>query len=56
MRNEVLLEFLRRKAEEAEYVLTVCTGAGLLAATGVLDGRRATSNKLAWEWVITNGE
>ncbi len=35
----------------SEYCLTVCTGSALLAKTGVLDNRKATSNKKAFEWV-----
>jgi len=36
---------------QSEYCLTVCTGSALLAKTGVLDYRKATSNKRAFEWV-----
>lgn len=36
---------------QSEYCLTVCTGSALLAKTGVLDNRKATSNKIAFEWV-----
>ena len=32
-------------APPAEQVMTVCSGSGLLARTGLLDGRRATTNK-----------
>ncbi len=35
----------------SEYCLTVCTGSALLAKTGVLDYRKATSNKKAFGWV-----
>jgi len=31
-------------------------GSALLAKTGLLDGRKATSNKRAFAWAITNGE
>jgi len=33
-----------------KYLITVCTGSGLAARAGVLDGRKATTNKRAWEW------
>ena len=51
--DEGFLARLRELAERAEYVLTVCTGSALLAKTGLLNGRRATSNKMAFRWVTS---
>src|SRR6185437_4204601 len=53
--NAALLEWLARRAAAAEIVSSVCTGAALLACAGLLDGRRATSNKLSFKWVIEQG-
>jgi transcriptional regulator GlxA family with amidase domain len=42
---------LNTLAHRATFVLTVCTGSALLAKTGLLNGRSATSNKMAYAWV-----
>lgn len=39
-----LLAWLRRQAETARRVVSVCTGAYMLAATGLLDGRRVATH------------
>lgn len=39
----------------AEMVLTVCTGSGLVARNGLLDGLKATTNKMAFDWVAKFG-
>ena len=38
------LEWIRQRAKHAEVVMSVCTGARLLAKTGLLDGLRATTH------------
>ncbi|SGZ21473.1 BQ5605_C021g09370 [Microbotryum silenes-dioicae] len=48
-------EFLRARFETCQYLLTVCTGSALSARTGILDGKKATSNKKSFEWVKTQG-
>lgn len=42
--NPVLVDWVRERATEARRVASVCTGAFLLAAAGVLDGRRAATH------------
>ena len=54
--NKNLIDIIKQIVELSKYVLTVCTGSALLAKTGLLDNRFATSNKRAFDWVITNGE
>ena len=54
--NPVLLNWLKKRSQHAELVASVCTGSALLAKAGVLDGLRATSNKLAFVWAASQSE
>lgn len=49
--NPAMIGWLRERIPRAEVTMTVCTGAALLAQTGMLDGKRATSNKMVFHWV-----
>jgi cyclohexyl-isocyanide hydratase len=49
MDNQRLLEWLRQQASGAQCVLSVCTGALLLGAAGLLRGRRATTHWASFE-------
>jgi putative intracellular protease/amidase len=53
--NPGLLDWLRRAEPSATRVAAVCTGSALLARAGLLNGRRATSNKIAFDWVAGQG-
>jgi putative intracellular protease/amidase len=53
--DTALPTFLRNRFASLDYLLSVCTGSGILAASGLLDGHRATTNKASWEWVTSHG-
>ena len=54
--NILLLNKIREISNSTKFVLSVCTGSALLAKAGLLDGKKATSNKKAFDWVMTQGE
>lgn len=47
--NTVLLDFLRKQNGATELTTSVCSGSALLARAGILDGHKATSNKLFFD-------
>jgi hypothetical protein len=68
--KEESLTFLREASKQTKVILTTCTGAMWLARSGVLDGKKATTNrvllglagqmmpKVDWQdqrWVIDDG-
>ncbi|KUN23521.1 glutamine amidotransferase [Streptomyces antibioticus] len=51
MKNPVLLDWLRAADAGSTWTTSVCTGSLLLAAAGLLEGRRATSHWLALDFL-----
>jgi cyclohexyl-isocyanide hydratase len=55
LEDAATLAFLRRIAASARYVTSVCTGALVLGAAGLLQGRRATTHWMSLELLAPFG-
>ncbi|CAG8031929.1 unnamed protein product [Penicillium salamii] len=53
---EETISYIRHVYPTLKYLITVCTGSGLAARAGVLDGKRATTNKRAWAEITAVSE
>lgn len=51
----IVVEFIAARYPSLQYLITVCTGSGLVARTGILDGKKATTNKKAWNEIVAMG-
>jgi transcriptional regulator GlxA family with amidase domain len=55
VKDDAFLAWLADWAGGADLVTSVCTGSAVLAAAGLLDGYRATSNKRSFAWARAQG-
>ncbi|RMJ24047.1 DJ-1 PfpI family protein [Aspergillus sp. HF37] len=49
------IQLIRDVYPSLKHLITVCTGSSLAARAGVLDGKRATTNKMAWSEITALG-
>lgn len=54
--DDNFINLIENIGNQSEYILTVCTGSALLAKTGILNKKRATTNKRAFKWVMEQGK
>ncbi len=50
IRDVQFIDSLKTMSGKAEFILTVCTGSILFSKTGILNGKKATSNKRVFKW------
>ena len=55
LEDQVVLDFVRERAAQARYVTSVCSGALVLGAAGLLKGKRATTHWYAHDFLAEFG-
>jgi putative intracellular protease/amidase len=55
LNNPALMDFLRERSPKADLTTSVCSGSALLAKAGLLNQRKATSNKAFYTMLTANG-
>ena len=55
LKDPEIIAWLRERSAQAEITMSVCNGASILAAAGLLDGRPATTNKAYWKLATKPG-
>jgi len=53
---DAIIEFLKQQRSSAKYITSVCTGAWFLAKAGILNGKKATTNKAAFRTIEKDTE
>ncbi len=54
--NPKMIEFLKRAAGEVTVATSVCTGSALYARAGLLEGVKATGNKVFFDYITSQGD
>ncbi|KZL71361.1 DJ-1/PfpI family protein [Colletotrichum tofieldiae] len=52
---DATIAYIRTTYPSLRYLVSICTGASVVARAGVLDGRRATTNKASWASTVVHG-
>jgi hypothetical protein len=50
-----IVDYIKRTYPKLQYIVSICTGAQILAKAGILDGKRATTTKFGWKQVVGSG-
>ncbi len=50
------INFIKNISNQSKYIISICTGSALLAKTGILNKKKATTNKRAFKWVTEQGK
>ena len=50
------ISLIKNISNQSKYIISICTGSALLAKTGILNKKRATTNKRAFNWVTEQGK
>ncbi|KAG8946714.1 hypothetical protein FRC04_011492 [Tulasnella sp. 424] len=53
--NTRIIDYVKRTYPKLQYIVSVCTGAQILAKAGILTGKRATTNKFSWAEMVASG-
>lgn len=56
LENVSLLNFLKQRSASARITASVCSGSAILARAGLLDGKRATSNKMFFNLAVMQSD
>ena len=56
LNNPLILDFIRNVSATAEVLMSVCSGSALFAKAGILDGKKATSNKMFFNFTAEQSD